>query len=139
MNKRDAYDRVKRLLQEKGFHFSCDDGQFEITGTFASEVYAGRLTRFKLRIYDKYIMNVTHWDICADGCIEKMACLIAALNSNLLCGNFELDVKSGEISYKNVMSLIDVEHWNYDELHKFILLPTQMFFSHSQQLQGALA
>lgn len=139
MNKQEAYDRVKNLLRKNGFSFDADDGKRVVVGSFSSRRYEGNPTRFKLVFYDNYIMNVTHWDVCAAGCIEKMACLITALNSDLLCGNFELDLTSGQVSYKNVMSLVDVEHWDYAGLYDFLLLPTEMFFAHRQKLQSVMA
>lgn len=131
MTRDNAIQKVRQLFDEHGFKYKWSDADKTFTGTFASKSFPGRVTRFNISFWSTDAVNVTSWDVNANGRLEKMSLLLAAINASLIKGNFDLDVLTGEVKYRNAISFTSLEHCNWEELYNFVVLPTKMFFENA--------
>ena len=134
----EIYNRVVNLLNEQHFKFQRFDEVCEITGSFLPsniEHIRKRETRFRLIFRDNYCVNYTWRDININVSIEQASSMLSLINTQLLCGNFQIDYDTRSVCYKNTISFTALEHCNFDELYRFISLPTAMFIEYDNKLR----
>lgn len=134
----EAYNKVVDVLDEHNFKFRRLDEACEITGSFLpfNKNHVGeRETRFRLIFRDNYCVNYTWRDVSINVSIEQAASMLSLINTQLLCGNFQIDYDNRTVCYKNTISFTALEHCSYDELYRFISLPTGMFMEYDKKLR----
>lgn len=134
----EAYNKVADILSAHNFRFKRLDEVCEITGSFLpfNKNHIGeRKTTFRLIFRDNYCVNYTWRDISINISIEHAASMLSLINTQLLCGNFQIDYDTRTVCYKNTISFTALEHCTYDELYRFISLPTGMFMEYDNKLR----
>ena len=138
MTEPEIYYRVVANLTEQNFKFQRHDDVCEITGSFLpfnKEHIGERETRFRLLFRDNYCVNYTWRDIAINVSMAQASNLLSLINVQLLCGNFQIDYNTQSVCYKNTISFTALEHCGFDELYRFVSLPTAMFIEYDTKLR----
>ena len=127
MQKEDVVNAIRDWLDEKGFHYRYDaENDLLVTGISIG----GKLNNLRLTVnffdpgYNVYAISPIHGDPAR---LDGLMNYLHQANYGLHAGNFELDVRDGEIRFKFWVPTVGLESLPEEFIHMSILLPGTMF------------